>query len=77
MKNGSVLETVVGGNTLSYTVTWSGLGQYVCEVDSLYSTHQESIVLMESGSHDAEQGTYSMCAITFYDTCYPINVDEV
>ncbi|KAL5502153.1 hypothetical protein EMCRGX_G008877 [Ephydatia muelleri] len=55
MKNGSVLETVVGGNTLSYTVTWSGLGQYVCEVDSLYSTHQESIVLMESGSHDAEQ----------------------
>eukprot|EP00731_Ephydatia_muelleri_P005992 Em0003g240a len=55
MKNESVLETVVGGNTLSYTVTWSGLGQYVCEVDSLYSTHQESIVLMESGSHDAEQ----------------------
>ncbi|KAL5502156.1 hypothetical protein EMCRGX_G008880 [Ephydatia muelleri] len=48
MKNGSVLETVVGGNTLTYTVTWSGLGQYVCEVDSLYSTHQESIVLKES-----------------------------
>eukprot|EP00731_Ephydatia_muelleri_P005965 Em0003g213a len=56
MKNGSVLETVVGSNTLTYTVTWSGLGQYVCEVDSLYSTHQESIILKESGSHDAEQG---------------------
>ena len=78
MKNGSVLETVVGGNTLTYTVTWSGLGQYMCEVDSLYSTHQESIVLKESGSHDAEQGlqgTYSMCAITF--SCYPINVGEI
>ena len=40
MKNGSVLETVVGGNTLTYTVTWSGLGQYVCEVDSLYSNKE-------------------------------------
>ena len=51
MKNGSVLETVVGGNTLTYTVTWSGLGQYVCEVESLYSTHQESIILKESGKN--------------------------
>ncbi|KAL5502145.1 hypothetical protein EMCRGX_G008869 [Ephydatia muelleri] len=48
IKNGSVLETVVGGNTLTYTVTWSGLGQYVCEVDSLYSTDQETFVLKES-----------------------------
>ena len=59
MKNGSVLETVVGGNTLTYTVTWSGLGQYVCEVDSLYSTHQESVVLKESSNHDRECGTLS------------------
>ncbi|KAL5502151.1 hypothetical protein EMCRGX_G008875 [Ephydatia muelleri] len=33
MKNGSVLETVVGGNTLTYTVTWSGLGQQKSYLD--------------------------------------------
>ena len=66
MKNGSVLETVVGGNTLTYTVTWSGLGQYVCEVDSLYSTHQESVALNESGYHNAEpglQGKYNILSL--------------
>ena len=51
MKSGSVIASTIGGNTLNYTVpvTMDGLGQYVCEVNSLYSTQQKSLVLRGSG----------------------------
>jgi hypothetical protein len=53
MKSGSVIASTVGGNTLTHTVpvTWNGLVQYVCEVDSLYSTQQKSGIVRGSGMH--------------------------
>ena len=51
MKSGSVIASTIGGNILNYTapVTRGDLGQYVCEVNSLYSTQKKSLVLRGSG----------------------------
>ena len=51
MKSGLVIAGIVGGNTLTHNVpvTCNGLGQYVCVVDSFYTTQQMTLVLSGSG----------------------------